>query len=132
MEPARLEENARPASVEFIKWLHLEFYRDAPEELLRIRNANAELIMEQGAPWPALEQLCRTQQDPQAGGPIAGALARPSRHHGLHSMVFTESTRPAYGRKREVIAARRHFRRVPIYRLELIGLLGQWIEIFSP
>jgi Fic family protein len=38
-----------PASVEFIKWLHLEFYRDAPEELLRIRNENAELVMEPGA-----------------------------------------------------------------------------------
>jgi Fic family protein len=38
-----------PASVEFVKWLHLEFYRDAPDEWLRIRNQNAELIMEPGA-----------------------------------------------------------------------------------
>ncbi|WIW45421.1 Fic family protein [Bradyrhizobium sp. 62B] len=38
-----------PASVEFIKWLHLEFYRDAPEEMLRIRGKDSEFIMEPGA-----------------------------------------------------------------------------------
>ncbi|AMA61122.1 Fic family protein [Bradyrhizobium sp. CCGE-LA001] len=38
-----------PASVEFIKWLHLEFYRDAPEEMLRIRGKDTEFIMEPGA-----------------------------------------------------------------------------------
>jgi Fic family protein len=44
-----------PASVEFIKWLHLEFYRDAPEEMLRIRGTDAEFIMEPGA-WRSLPQ----------------------------------------------------------------------------
>lgn len=38
-----------PASVEFIKWLHLEFYRGAPEEMLRIRGKAAEFIMTPGA-----------------------------------------------------------------------------------
>ena len=37
-----------PASSDFIRWLHLEFYRDAPEEMLLIRSANAEFIMEPG------------------------------------------------------------------------------------
>ena len=37
-----------PASQEFIRWLHREFYRDAPEEMLRIRGAHRELMMEPG------------------------------------------------------------------------------------
>jgi len=38
-----------PASVEFIKRLHLEFYRDAPKEMLRIRGNGTEFTMEPGA-----------------------------------------------------------------------------------
>jgi Fic family protein len=38
-----------PASVEFIRWLHLEFYRDAPEQMLRIHGTGTEFIMEPGA-----------------------------------------------------------------------------------
>ena len=38
-----------PASAEFIKWLHLEFYRDAPKEMLLIREAGKEFIMVPGA-----------------------------------------------------------------------------------
>lgn len=37
-----------PASPEFIQELHRDFYRDAPEEMLRIRSANTEFIMEPG------------------------------------------------------------------------------------
>lgn len=37
-----------PASVDFIRWLHLEFYRDAPEELLRIRSDHAEFLLVPG------------------------------------------------------------------------------------
>jgi Fic family protein len=38
-----------PASIEFIKWLHLEFYRDAPKETLRMSGDHAEFILEPGA-----------------------------------------------------------------------------------
>ena len=38
-----------PASPEFILWLHREFYRDAPEEMLRIPGANREFRMTPGA-----------------------------------------------------------------------------------
>jgi Fic family protein len=41
-----------PASVDFIQWLHREFYRDAPEEMLRIRGAGRDFIMKPGA-WRA-------------------------------------------------------------------------------
>ncbi len=37
-----------PASVDFIRWLHREFYRDAPEEMLRIRGAKSGFTMEPG------------------------------------------------------------------------------------
>jgi Fic family protein len=37
-----------PASTEFVLWLHREFYRDAPKEMLRIRGENREFLMEPG------------------------------------------------------------------------------------
>jgi Fic family protein len=37
-----------PASVDFILWLHREFYRDAPEEMLRVRGGGGDLIMAPG------------------------------------------------------------------------------------
>jgi Fic family protein len=37
-----------PASPDFIRWLHKEFYEDAPDELLRIRGVNTEFMMEPG------------------------------------------------------------------------------------
>ena len=37
-----------PASAEFIRWLHREFYRDAPEEMLRVRADHAAFRMEPG------------------------------------------------------------------------------------
>ena len=42
----RLQE---PASADFLQWLHREFYRDAPEELLRVSGAGREFLMEPGA-----------------------------------------------------------------------------------
>jgi Fic family protein len=38
-----------PASVDFIRWLHLEFYKDAPREILCIRGQGREFQMEPGA-----------------------------------------------------------------------------------
>jgi Fic family protein len=37
-----------PASVDFIRWLHREFYKDAPEDMLRIKGVDREFIMEPG------------------------------------------------------------------------------------
>jgi Fic family protein len=44
-----------PASADFIKWLHLEFYRDAPEEMLLIKSAHAETKMIPGT-WRSLPE----------------------------------------------------------------------------
>jgi len=38
-----------PASVDFIQWLHREFYRDVPKEMLRIQGAGRDFIMKPGA-----------------------------------------------------------------------------------
>jgi Fic family protein len=37
-----------PASVDFIRWLHREFYKDAPEEMLRIHGNGREFLMVPG------------------------------------------------------------------------------------
>lgn len=37
-----------PASPTFIQWLHQEFYRDAPKEMLVIRSSSSEFLMEPG------------------------------------------------------------------------------------
>jgi len=38
-----------PASCDFIRWLHREFYRDAPEAMLRVGEGNRAFLMEPGA-----------------------------------------------------------------------------------
>ena len=37
-----------PASSDFIRWLHREFYRDAPASMLRIHGTDTEFVMEPG------------------------------------------------------------------------------------
>ncbi len=37
-----------PASTDFIRWLHREFYRDAPEALLRVGNGERAFLMKPG------------------------------------------------------------------------------------
>lgn len=38
-----------PASIDFIRWLHCEFYRGAPEEILLIEGNRRQFVMEPGA-----------------------------------------------------------------------------------
>lgn len=44
-----------PASPDFILWLHREFYRDASEEMLRVRGGGREFLMEPGL-WRSREE----------------------------------------------------------------------------
>src|SRR5208337_2605493 len=37
-----------PASVDFLRWLHEEFYRDAAPEMLRLHSDSREILMEPG------------------------------------------------------------------------------------
>ena len=58
-----------PASVDFIRWLHREFYRDAPPAMLRLRGAGRELTMAPGE-WrsvPEHEVAVGRHQPPSSG-----------------------------------------------------------------
>jgi Fic family protein len=44
-----------PASRDFIQWLHREFYADAPEEMLRVRGKDREIVMRPGQ-WRSLAE----------------------------------------------------------------------------
>lgn len=44
-----------PASAEFIRWLHREFYRDLPAGFLRVKNNGREFTMKPGA-WRARDE----------------------------------------------------------------------------
>ena len=44
-----------PASPDFVRWLHREFYRDAPPDMLLLRSENREIVMEPGE-WRALPE----------------------------------------------------------------------------
>jgi Fic family protein len=46
---------AEPASRDFIRWLHQEFYQDAPDEMLRVRGRNHEIVMQPGE-WRSLAE----------------------------------------------------------------------------
>ncbi len=48
-------ELSEPASVDFIRWLHREFYRDAPKAMLHIRGGSREFIMTPGE-WRSLPE----------------------------------------------------------------------------
>ena len=61
-----------PASVDFIQWLHREFYRDAPEEILRVHGAGRDLTMVPGA-WRS-----RTEHDVAVGRHIPPSSERVS------------------------------------------------------
>lgn len=59
-----------PASCEFLRWIHREFYRDAPEDLLRIEGAGRTFIMTPG------EWRTRPEQDVQVGRHIPPSSER--------------------------------------------------------
>lgn len=57
-----------PASVDFLKWLHAEFYRDVPEALLHIRKNEATYVMRPGE-WrsnPADDVVVGRHQPPSS------------------------------------------------------------------
>ncbi|MGH8180087.1 MAG: Fic family protein [Steroidobacteraceae bacterium] len=61
-----------PASADFIRWLHREFYRDAPEEMLRVDGDGREVIMVPG------EWRSRTEHDVAVGRHVPPSRARVS------------------------------------------------------
>jgi len=59
-----------PASIEFIRWLHRQFYQDAPKELLLIRGAAHEFLMTPG------EWRSQPQHDVEVGRHVPPSSGR--------------------------------------------------------
>jgi Fic family protein len=93
-----------PASADFISWLHREFYRDAPQNMLRITGADHTFLMKPGE-WrsrPEHEVAVGRHQPPSSArvrdfisyfadryrldrlGKAARILAIPAAHHRLN------------------------------------------------
>jgi Fic family protein len=68
-----------PASRDFIRWLHREFYKDAPDEMLRVRGKDREIVMIPGE-WRSL-----AEQDVRVGRHLP-----PSSDHVAHFMEYFE------------------------------------------
>ncbi len=66
-----------PASVDFLRWLHREFYRDAPEPMLRVRGAGREFTMAPG------EWRTRPEHDVAVGRHVP-----PASSHVEHFMRY--------------------------------------------
>ncbi|HET6629175.1 MAG TPA: Fic family protein [Woeseiaceae bacterium] len=59
-----------PASAGFVRWLHREFYQDAPEELLRVHGSTTEFTMQPGV-WRS-----RPEHDVAVGRHLPPSSAR--------------------------------------------------------
>ena len=65
-----------PAAPEFVRWLHREFYKDATEDMLRIRGAGRELIMAPGE-WRsrAEHDVAVGRHEPPSSGRVPDFMA---------------------------------------------------------
>ena len=78
---AARDEMPEPASPDFIQWLHREFYKDAPDEMLVIKSDHAEFRMEPGA-WRSAPGRCRPMPMTKKASPrpaIAGGFSSQAR-----------------------------------------------------
>jgi Fic family protein len=90
-----------PASADFVRWQHREFYRDAPDAMLRIKGDKHEIVMEPGV-WrskPEHDNVVGRHVPPSSArvadfmkrfeeryrmerlGPAARIIAIPAAHH---------------------------------------------------
>jgi Fic family protein len=67
---AMSEELPEPASIDFIRWLHREFYRDAPEAMLRMKGSGRDYLMTAG------EWRSQPEQDNAVGRHLPPSSAR--------------------------------------------------------
>ena len=67
---AAMNQLPEPASIDFIRWLHREFYRDAPEAMRRITGAGRDFLMVPG------EWRSRPEHDVAVGRHLPPASAR--------------------------------------------------------
>ena len=68
-----------PASPQFIQWLHLELYRDAPAEILRIRSDSTTVVMEPGQ-WRRLSLPAHSTRGVHHNSPDSAKVDDLMRH----------------------------------------------------
>ena len=89
-----------PASVDFIRWLHREFYRDAAPEMLRIQGAGTEFTMQPGTWRSSSEHDVAVVHCPRSNAYVGCGIAplRELRAAGLRVGVGTDgvSSTPSY------------------------------------
>jgi Fic family protein len=69
-------ERFEPASVEFIRWLHFEFYRDAPREMLLLKGDGREIEMKPGGFRSGMEHdVAVGRHHPPSGSSIESFMA---------------------------------------------------------
>jgi Fic family protein len=73
-----------PASVDFIRWLHREFYQDAPKEMLRISSAGREFLMEPGE-WRSRPEhdVAVGRHQPPSGNRVADFMTHFASRYAL-------------------------------------------------
>jgi Fic family protein len=76
-----------PASPDFIRWLHREFYKDAPQEMLRIRGAGREFQMEPGE-WRSRPEhdVAVGRHQPPSSGRVANFMAHFANRYALERL----------------------------------------------
>jgi len=75
---------AEPASIDFIRWLHEEFYRDAPEAVLIVRSNSRAIRMTPGAfRATAAEEVMVGRHQPPAADRVATFMAHFERRYRL-------------------------------------------------
>ncbi len=92
-----------PASSEFIRWLHSEFYKDAPEAMLLIKGREREFVMQPG------EWRSRTEQDVAVGRHEPPSSERVTDFMGYFESRYRFDRLGASGRIIAIAAAHHRF-----------------------
>ena len=92
-----------PASADFIRWLHREFYRDAPKAMLVIGNDQRQFVMQPGA-WRS-----RTEHDVAVGRHQPPSSERVGDFMALFENRYRFDTLGRAGRMMAIAAAHHRF-----------------------
>ena len=109
---------ADPASVDFIRWLHREFYRDAPTEMLRVHGAGRSVVMAPG------EWRSRADHDVAVGRHVPPSSASVGQFMEYFAERYRFDRLGKAGRIEHVETLRRHGRRTP--SPELHSSIPRW------
>ncbi|MBX3490306.1 Fic family protein [Parvibaculum sp.] len=76
-----------PASMEFVRWLHREFYKDAPDEMLRIKGREREFLMAPGE-WRRLPEhdVAVGRHEPPSSERVADYMAYFEKRYRFEQM----------------------------------------------